>query len=184
MVVAPGRQQGPRRALAGTGSSSWILSGYAVRGVLPPPSAPAAPPAFPSPPAPPSSSSRPQFFKGNFQDPVFFSLVPLQAAVEREIARFYWVNRVGGQGGRAGGQASGGWAGGRVGAGSAAAAGARPTHSAARFEAGPPSPCSLLKLPPLHVLRDAPRSRRAARRSSAPPRPRRPAAPPSRSAGA
>ncbi|GAB4824042.1 hypothetical protein N2152v2_011088 [Parachlorella kessleri] len=32
-----------------------------------------------------------KFFKGNFQDPVFFSMVPLQAAVEREVARYYWA---------------------------------------------------------------------------------------------
>lgn len=36
-----------------------------------------------------------KFFKGNYQDPVFFSMVPLQGAVEREIARYYW-NQVGG----------------------------------------------------------------------------------------
>jgi hypothetical protein len=31
-----------------------------------------------------------KYFRGSFQDPVFFSQVPVQVAVEREIARWYW----------------------------------------------------------------------------------------------
>lgn len=31
-----------------------------------------------------------KFFRGNFQNPTFFAGVPMQVAVEREIARYHW----------------------------------------------------------------------------------------------
>jgi hypothetical protein len=32
-----------------------------------------------------------KYFKGRFQDPTFFAAVPLQAAADREVARFQWA---------------------------------------------------------------------------------------------
>jgi hypothetical protein len=45
----------------------------------------------PSAPRPPQVNSTTKYFKGNFQDPTFFAAVPIQAAADREIARFQWA---------------------------------------------------------------------------------------------